>query len=820
MKVILKYILFLFVFANVSMAQNAFSDAIKLERNREQVLAKLDVILNPEITSLKGIFSASQLRDLENLREFILDPWTKKINGRLNFKVILEIFTIISNIKTSKYKNTLSIAIASLEDEIKKIDQNVDTLRNKILQLQNKLGIINSQKNDKIKDIEQKNIQLQKVSKENISDEEKEQKVKTLIENKKKLEEELEEFTRTELRDSSDLKFQEIEKVNLGNTSLLKKKEQDYKKTLEIELSNNENTLNSFQETVNDSKATFSIFSVKSNTELEGTSGEKPFKISQSTIIEAITIAILEQVSNDINGLLIDNFFNINIKLNDGSSVIIVNELEVLFPRTIKEIKEIKVKRESIINKLNVLKKILFEDINKILENITNDKSYENGSILLRKLKYDNLAEYNYLKFGVGLIAALKNGFHPTDMFSLLINNKDEFGNQFEEYFGYILFIDHLQKNLKNIGSNNMWVNFSAIEELNASDGGQFSSASYFLGFIYQSNPSTFSNLRNVFLIDDRTFNASKFVEFKKDLNNLLVSLNTIEANLKTASTGNSLSIENYLMNIKKIISEVDSTKKIASYVIDNSKLAIFYSQIEKVDKYLNYVITIEKSLHDGNYINILNTVLKIYNVEISAKNISNYSEFIKQFSKYVNFFIDVNNAKSQDELNNAISKAVNKWGGFTAKKERNIILSVNSFVGFSFGKEIINEEVPDKQLINNIAFSIPIGLNLQLLKDAPVFGRISFFFQIFDFTSVANYRLNSDNTFPETVTFKQLFSPGVFACFSSWFLKDFPVSFNFGVNITPELRSLGTDGIPLEKSKSIKYSFNLCYDVPLWHLF
>lgn len=743
------YVIIFFSFSNIY-SQNAFYDAVVLSRNKVQLLDKLRIILEGNnSTALHKICSGTQIMDLNNLKLFIENPWDTSINGKLNFKVIFELPGIIENL-IPVAKDELIKKIADLTNEAQKTRTIIVDISNKSKLDSNRLTDINSLPDS----LKTENVILERDSLTKVLAISQEK----LIEQKNNL-------------------------ISITNDSLNK----------QIIVNNFDNikpNIPDFKSAVLDTKNSFSIFAQETDKNIDVVNISKPFKISEAAIIESIVDAVSEQVLNDVYNLLINN---IRFKA----------ELKVLFPKTIAKLSDRTINEGNVVQNLNSLKRIFTDDLNNILTNITNEKNYEHES-KLKKIKEDSKESFYYLKLSVDLINILKDGFHPTEMISMLVNKSDKYKNQFPEYFIYLEFIDALQKNLKEVSNtNSQWINFTKLEELNTTEL-QHSSASYFIGFIYQLDREKFKVLKDSFTTDN-VFDPSKFHDFKKSINDFVVSLNVIEANIKSFNSGNTSSVETYLNNIKNIVSETEKSKNNAKYVLDDKQLKDFGKVLENINKYLDYTISIYKTIHDGSYASLLVNVIDIYTKELSKdKN----TIFVKELSKYTSFFVDVSNSRSQQELNYAVSKAVGNWGGVLRKHEKSFVISVNSYPGLYLGSEKINDK--DGKLQGG--FTLPLGLNVQLYKYIGVFG------QVFDLTAAFNWRFNDTNStnLPENITFKQMLSPGVFISIAPFKI---PFVINFGAAYTTELRTLKNDNTTLEKSRSVRWSAGIFYDVPLWHI-
>jgi hypothetical protein len=177
---------------------------------------------------------------------------------------------------------------------------------------------------------------------------------------------------------------------------------------------------------------------------------------------------------------------------------------------------------------------------------------------------------------------------------------------------------------------------------------------------------------------------------------------------------------------------------------------------------------------------------------------------------RYINLFTDLVNAKSQDDLKNAIAKAGNSAGGFLRKKQDGFKLSIDAYPGLFAGIEYL---LPNFDPSSNIGLTVPIGLDFSWCND-----NFGFIFSFFDFGAVVSYRITgSSNGFPSDITFQQLISPGLFVKWSP--IESSPVTFMLGGEFSPQLRSINTNSAQLNKTNSFKIGILATFDIPFFYI-
>jgi len=767
---------FLFAFSNCALSQNAIYDAGLIRKNQNSFIEEIDnikTLIQSQDTQIVKIFQ-DKIADLENLKAFFSNPLDSSI-GSFNINVLSELTNDFINLETKK--SNLQVDTANLNSQMKNINEYINNNKSDYENIILAFGISDTQ-DDQIKS----NVDL---------------KIKALKDSLGKSDKSKEKFFR--------------DKIDSLNTIINYLNEKSKLTTIQESISHKDSIITAIKNVVN-KNLSFLNYKINDSQSLlllgksnqESIEQNKPtanFTLNQSAIIESIYNTIAEQIKTALVNLLFDNISNDKFNLK--------GELKVIFPESISYLFS---SGDPDFTKLNNSLRNSFDaDLQNILTNITNDSTGENNyneSIFLSKIRNEYKYEFQYLKLGLKITESVKNNFHPADIISILAD-ADFPGNDSVKYFKkYIQLIDIFQKNLKEIDTStknqsNVWIKLDRFDKLfKIENDSPTSTAGFFIGSIYQQLKSIDSVLAKNFKNYFSPLNKANLEKFKKTIKDFLIKLNTIENNLKALNlkSDNKNAFYLYLDNLNNILNAVSSSDDFFNLI--DSNIETVKNNIKKITPYINIANATFKSIQTGDYLSVVpqfTNLIKIINTNKTT------DDTFKEITKYTDFAIEMVNSKSQSDLNNAVSKAVNKFGGLDRKLQNNFVVSVNSYPGLGAMWEIINSQ-------NNGTFNpgltMPLGINVQFCHP------FAFFAQIFDIAAVANFHLAGNNILPETLTFDQFISPGLFV--SLGIKNGFRI--NIGGAFTPKLRTINNSDI--NNSKSLRYGINFVYDVPLFHIY
>jgi hypothetical protein len=191
---------------------------------------------------------------------------------------------------------------------------------------------------------------------------------------------------------------------------------------------------------------------------------------------------------------------------------------------------------------------------------------------------------------------------------------------------------------------------------------------------------------------------------------------------------------------------------------------------------------------------------------------------------KYGTFMATVVEAKTSDEVADAIEAAALPAGSSRIKKETKFNVSLNSYLGLYVGYEQIRGFDTSGFRLNTFGVSAPIGVAIScghsvfFIPTGNHGWSTSAFVSILDIGALASFRIKDDSTSQiPTIHLQDIVSPGVFLAIG---FPKFPISVNFGVQMGPNLRSVTATGNDYSNSIYLRYSASLVVDIPIFNFY
>lgn len=184
---------------------------------------------------------------------------------------------------------------------------------------------------------------------------------------------------------------------------------------------------------------------------------------------------------------------------------------------------------------------------------------------------------------------------------------------------------------------------------------------------------------------------------------------------------------------------------------------------------------------------------------------------------KYGVFMANVVDAKSPEDIKQAIRNSTLPVGSSSYKKYQQFTLSINSYLGAQLRLEQKNS--PKRTWDQNFGIIAPIGLALNhgLGKG----GSLSVFAPLLDVGAIAEFRLNDSGTqLTESIKLGNLFSPGTYLVYG--FPGNIPLAFGIGGQHGPGLYKVNTSPTGTANSygnPSWRWNIFLTVDMPLFNL-
>ncbi|WP_276135180.1 hypothetical protein [Polluticoccus soli] len=196
---------------------------------------------------------------------------------------------------------------------------------------------------------------------------------------------------------------------------------------------------------------------------------------------------------------------------------------------------------------------------------------------------------------------------------------------------------------------------------------------------------------------------------------------------------------------------------------------------------------------------------------------IMNAQRFSPVLLRLGTFMASVAEAKSSEEVSDAIEAAALPAGSSRVKRESRGNIALNAYLGPFVGYERI-EGIDDQFQFNSYGLLAPVGVSASLGQFYSVFSgkhtsSLSLFLSAIDLGAVAAFRMEDDETSQiPTITLRELVAPGAFLIYG--FGKT-PISFGAGWQIGPRLRNVtATDNTVSEMYSRFSLSFTV--DIPL----
>lgn len=457
------------------------------------------------------------------------------------------------------------------------------------------------------------------------------------------------------------------------------------------------------------------------------------------------------------------------------------------------------------------------------------------------------------LSFDIGdkLIA----GYHPAEVLNYLDEKYEsppydtidsDLNNRLKDYHNYIKTINVIQFNFQDLEKNNstslfgsqyenLWIKFSDLKKLNTKE-----EITYLIALIYYQLPTPVQT------------------KFKKLMDNAYgsniksITVNNIdESKIKNVYTESFLPFLEILHKIEALtadkVSNAEEVELLMEYLLEAFELVYYMLgtsgeitvngeqvKIDNVIALSKKGLSIYSSIIDKDYNRIIPDVIYLMKILMNNDNgvitSPEFLELVNAFSKYGNFIEAVAKAETSDELSEIIKKEITSFD-YLKKRSSLSSLTLSAHPGVFAGVERLNEKTNDKDK-TLLGLTAPIGIewtynirkwksksgsakHLHYMKNDKVktlsSATLGFFVQLVDIGAVVNYRLNdSESELPESITFKQVFSPGGAVHYG---FRNSPITLGVGYQYTPEIREVTVDDI-VEKSNAGRVFIRLTWDI------
>jgi hypothetical protein len=177
-------------------------------------------------------------------------------------------------------------------------------------------------------------------------------------------------------------------------------------------------------------------------------------------------------------------------------------------------------------------------------------------------------------------------------------------------------------------------------------------------------------------------------------------------------------------------------------------------------------------------------------------------------------FLSDLSSVKNEDDVKNLLEAYALPIGSASIKRDSKFNVSINGYVGFTFGHETINNSAKPlhinkkEQLINNYGLTAPIGISVT------GWGFLTGFVSFIDLGSLVNARLFNDSIVNANLKFEHFLAPGVSIILNC---PKLPISFAVSNYYIHNLKKF-----TLQNGNEIsvtRLNFSILVDIPLFTL-
>ncbi|CAM1342415.1 hypothetical protein [Tenacibaculum amylolyticum] len=324
---------------------------------------------------------------------------------------------------------------------------------------------------------------------------------------------------------------------------------------------------------------------------------------------------------------------------------------------------------------------------------------------------------------------------------------------------------------------------------------------------INSSNNSSLTNIKQLYTTLYNSIIKDKKQEFKKNLTQFISAIEN----------------ETIIITILKEYAKIDfnETFKTPIEAFLSKKIAqlppgIKDQIIKTIEEYAS--LTFKSVVFDENKEKELktttNNLLRLIPVYLPELTTNVFRVKDNNVIRLVHFISNIATSSTSEDVENALESFALPTGSSSIKEETSTYVSINSFPGILFGKEISGNTIDNA---NFAGITAPIGLYAQFwnLKK----GSLGVFVPIIDIGAPVRFRLDNNNdtgTLPD-FNFKDIFSPGLYI---SYGFNKSPFAINAGIQYGPRLRDIDNGNGEFLDIESYRVGIGVVIDIPLFTLY
>jgi hypothetical protein len=440
-----------------------------------------------------------------------------------------------------------------------------------------------------------------------------------------------------------------------------------------------------------------------------------------------------------------------------------------------------------------------------------------------------NSKPYPYLKFGVDVSARLVNRMPLQDLFPYLDKKYHQKGNPFAENpgsgneanvaIGDICRISNLLQGAMRYKpeenedpGHRIWISLEDMAQIETDRKREL-----FVGLIYQRDRQLFDKWAKKWLKDPAATIADISKKLKEKILDRITNLQTVLSQMQEIAKASEEKSVDFVRLMDQVLTLIET-------VDESFELELFADK--KAVKLMRIAVRITQSFVDEDFDDLTENTLEVLTVLLEAANITDDSaDFVKVINglmKYSEFMESVVNAEDNEDMAELIRKHAAEPSSFILKRNLPFTLSVTGHPGIYAGGE--TSRGSEKGGFT-AGITAPIGIEatfglLNKSSQTPMYeneskGSIGIYGQVFDIGAIMNFRSGDDslNALPDTIAFKQVFSPGVSLNYG---FPNSGVTLGVGYQYTPELRKINAEtGNELRHSTN-RFFIRMSWDLPL----
>lgn len=195
-----------------------------------------------------------------------------------------------------------------------------------------------------------------------------------------------------------------------------------------------------------------------------------------------------------------------------------------------------------------------------------------------------------------------------------------------------------------------------------------------------------------------------------------------------------------------------------------------------------------------------------------------------QEFFRYLSFAQNLIDAKTKEELLEALEQAADPVGSYRLKRNHPLTVSITSFPGLFAGREQYEAGVNNKTMFNTFGLTAPLGLAVSFSGNSKGPGlrlvpelkkqKISYtvFVPVLDVGAITALRLVDQNAELPELEWKNFIAPGLFLNLG---FKNSPLSIHAGAQVGPSTIQIGST-----RPRLWRFGAGISVDLHLWSIY